>query len=968
MKTIFRILFTTFLTALCFWSANAQYSTEGVDPYSTRWMQYKTDRYRILYPEGNLYDAKQVSLVLDTAYHSLHFGFTRSAKRLPIILHTQNLRSNGIVTWTPKRAELITTPQTETFAVPWIKQLTLHEYRHVVQMSNLDRHWFRWLSIPFGEQAAGAGAIFVPKWFLEGDAVFAETSMAVYGRALQPEFTIAYRAILAEEDDVRCHPVDKWFCGSYKDYIPNHYYLGYQLVNASYKRYGPDFWETIVEHVTRRPYQIFPRPIAFKKYYNTSAGQLFRQTFRGMKAQWDALPEVKENMEIVPTPTQSYTVYSYPVQVSDDRVIAHKYDFVRPDRLVAVDPQTGEERVLTHTGSMSSRPAVIGNELFWTEYQSSTFWEQKNRSVMRRMPIDATERATTVAYPGNLFYVTPYSQGHIAAINYDPAEKYSIVFFDAALRPVKTMALPEELTVHGMAWDEKTNTLALITLEEDGMALTEVLPGLNGLNRIIRPSYVTINHLTAADGKLFYNSIRSGKDESHLYDLEEQKEYRISTSRFGTVMPSYNPETGTVVQATYRREGYHLSTQRLGETELEYARWLHEPVNLVNPEMYDFDLTVADETIFGDIETTELPSKRYRKMTHLFNVHSWAPVSFDVFDAANSNDRNLDFNVGATIMSQNDLSNTEAYISYGYVNSQSWWRGALKFLAWAPKFEIDAEYGGGYRRFIMSGDSFKLPILGAATIPIHIPEGWADKKYFSIGGRAYLPISLSSGGTVRSLTPSVSLRHYNTALWQSDTRNFVSGYERTEFALSYAQNTRYAYRDLAPRWGFGVRGSWAIAPFNDMFGELWSLYGNVYVPGLLANHSLRLRGAVQGQTQEIYHFSSNVLFPRGVEYNFAPKDLWTVVGEYRFPLAYPDCGIDQFLYVKRISLNLFGGYSRYQPIGMNSWQKAWSYGGEFSFDFNPLRMTGHDFNLKAAFYKTSDKSGIGASVGVSVDF
>ncbi|MDL2230659.1 hypothetical protein LJB87_02580 [Alistipes sp. OttesenSCG-928-L06] len=953
-KKTYRITLALLLGVFSVFSARAQYSTEGVDPFSTRWSQYKTDRYRLIYPEGNRRDAGRVAVVLDTAYHALHYGLSRPMKRIPIILHTQNLRSNGVVTWTPKRAELITTPQTETFAMPWLKQLTVHESRHAVQMSNLDRHWFRWLKFPFGEQATGAAAIFLPKWYLEGDAVFAETAMSAYGRALQPEFTIAYRAYL-EACDVRRFPIDKWFCGSYKDYIPNHYYLGYQLVNASYKLYGPQFWETVVDHVTKHPYQVIPRPVAFRKYFNTSSGQLFRQTFRSLKAQWDALPPVEENMTILPTPTDSYTVYSWPVAAGGE-IIALKYDFVRPYRLVAVNPRTAGERVLAYTANVSSRPAVSGGELLWTEYQASTFWEQKNRSVLRAMPLNGSARPRTVEHPGNLFYPTPYHGRAMAAVSYDPEEKYSVVFFDAAFYPIQKIALPTDLTVHGMAWDEKTNTLALITLSEQGMNLSGLRPESNGLYPITEPSFVTINHLTAADGKLFFNSIRSGIDESHFFDLETRQEYRISTSKFGTVMPSYDPATGTVVQASYRCGGYLLSTQKLSETEF----YPHSPLpeNRVNPSMADLGLPNLDTMrLFAEADTKRMPSKRYRKGTHLFNVHSWAPVSFDVFDAANSSDRNLELNAGVTIMSQNDLSNTEAYLSYGYVNSQSWWRGAVRFNALAPKFEISAEYGGGYRSMARPAG------IG------YVPEGWADKKYFSVGGTVYLSVGLSSGGTARALTPSVTFRHYNTALWQPDKSNFVSGYERAEYALSYAQNCRQAYRDLAPRWGFGVRASYAHAPFNDLFGQLWSLYGNVYLPGVMTNHSLRLRGAVQGQSEQYYHFSSNVLFPRGIEYTFAPKKLWTAVGEYRFPLAYPDWGIDQFLYVKRISLNVFGGYSRFQTPGMTvpGWYKAWSYGGEFSFDFDPLRMTGHDFNFKAAFYKTSHANGIGASISLSVD-
>lgn len=951
-----------YIAAVCFlWivgdaSAYAQYYSDGQEPFSTRWMESRNDRYRLIYPQGNETDARRVGLVLDTSYRALHYGFSRPAMRLPIILRTQNLRSNGIVIWTPRRSELITTPQTETFAMPWLKQLAVHEYRHVVQMSNLNRHTIKAFSYILGEQALGASAIFVPKWFLEGDAVLAETAMGTYGRALQPEFTLAYRAYLAEEG-IDQFSLDKWYCGSYKDFIPNHYYYGYQLTNASYKKYGADFWEVIFDHISRHPYQLFPRPIAFKKYYGTTSGELFRETFGNLKAMWDALPAVEESMRIIPTPTTSYTLYSHPLLTDGGKIIAHKYDFTRTGRLVEVDPATGDERVLTYTGALSSRPVRIGGELLWTEYRPSTFWELKNRSVIRRMPVDGSARPRSVALPGNLFYVTPYRDGQVAAVSYDPVDKYAIVVFDAGFQEIRRLSVPDDITVHGMAWDEETNTLALITLSEEGMGLTEVRPDRNGFSPITPPSFVTINHLTAGGGKLFYNSIRSGKDESHYYDLAEQADYRLSASAFGTVMPSVDASGETLVQATYRRGGYLLSTQKLSETEPEHSPWLHRPVNLVNPEVYDPGLPNLDDMeLYRRGDAGELPAKRYRRGTHLFKLHSWAPVSFNVLEAADANDRNLDFNLGVTVLSQNDLSDTEGYLSYGYVDGHNWWRGGLRFLALAPKFEINAEYDGGLRRISTAG----------AEVPL--PEGW-DKKYFSVEGKVYLPFNFSSGAMLRYLTPAVTLTHYNSMLYRPEAGDFIKGFQQSEVSLSYSQTMRMAYRDLAPRWGFGLKAEWAAAPFDDSFGSLWSFYGNAYLPGLAANHSLRLRGVYQTQDPGTYHFGSNILFPRGISYNFAPEKLGAVLADYRFPVAYPDWGIDEVIYIKRITANVFGGYARYNPFSRENpgWRTVYSYGAEFSIDFSPLRMTGAGFVFRAALYKSSDKEPLNISAGLSIN-
>ena len=928
----------------------AQYYTQGQDPASIRWRQIETDRYRIIYPHLAELDALRVGAVLDTVFEPLQYGFSLKTRRSPIVLHGQNLYSNGVVTWAPRRTELILPPPTDTYATPWLKHLTIHEYRHVVQMSNLNRGLLKvagWLG---GEQVTGASAAFFPQWFFEGDAVLAETQSSAFGRALQPEFTLGFRALL-DGADIDQFAFDKWLCGSYRDYIPDHYQLGFQLVNWSYKRHGPDYWDRLYDYVGRNPYLLLPRQIGARKFYNTSSYRLFREAFTDLKRQWDALPPVDDSAAPIETPFTAYTRYSWPVPVDEVQTVALKTDFDRADRLVSVDTRTGAERVLTYTGNVSSRPVYVRGELLWTEYQTSTVWEQKSRSVIRRMPLDASRRPKTAVHPDgrSWFYITPCEDG-FAAVAYDPLNRYAVERLDAELRIVHRFPIPDGTTVHGLTWDAATGTLALITLTEAGMALSALDTDTGNLFPITRPSHVTINHLSAGNGKLFFNSIASGKDEAHAFDLIAGREFQITESRYGTVMPAAVPGTDRLVAATYRREGYFLSTQAVETTPEREVFYRRLPDNRVNPTVYDWGLPIVDTIPLLSRETlVPRPSKPYRKGAHLFGVHSWAPIGFDVFNVID--ERNLDLNLGATILSQNTLSNTESYLSYGRVEGRNWWKGGLRLMLFAPTVELSAEYDGG--------DQI-----------VYAPEGsdpGPRKKFLALDGRISLPLNLSSGATLRSLTPSVRLTYYNTKYYRPEIGAYKEGYEKTEASISYAQNVRTAYRDLAPHWGFGVMGSWAGSLRKD-FGRVWSLYGNLYLPGVALHHSLRLRGAVQYQEMGTYNFSSNVLFPRGVDYNFAPKRLRAVLADYRFPVAYPDWGIPELLYIRRISANLFGGYARYQAITSQTtpYRNAWSTGAEIALDTHPLASL-YNLQLRFALYKVSGKKDLFTSFGVSID-
>lgn len=116
---------------------------------------------------------------------------------------------------------------------------------------------------------------------------------------------------------------------------------------------------------------------------------------------------------------------------------------------------------------------------------------------------------------------------------------------------------------------------------------------------------------------------------------------------------------------TYTLDGYRLSTQRATADSLVEVEYSELPVDRVNPPRRKWDVMNID-TVDVSFEFAEgTPVKRFRKGTHLFNVHSWAPWDFDPVKVTSETRFNV--GVGATVMSQDLLSSTTAYLAYGYV-------------------------------------------------------------------------------------------------------------------------------------------------------------------------------------------------------------------------------------------------------------------------------------------------------------
>ncbi|MDR2936969.1 MAG: hypothetical protein LBU80_06485 [Rikenellaceae bacterium] len=90
---------------------------------------------------------------------------------------------------------------------------------------------------------------------------------------------------------------------------------------------------------------------------------------------------------------------------------------------------------------------------------------------------------------------------------------------------------------------------------------------------------------------------------------------------------------------------------------------------------------------------------------------------------------------------------------------------------------------------------------------------------------------------------------------------------------------------------------------------------------------------------------------------------------YRFPVAYPDGGIVEWLYFKRVSAGLILDHARYKPVSRTStgWKNASSYGFEALIDVDPVRMVGAGVRVTMSLYKPSDSPDFGFSFGISVN-
>ncbi len=977
---------------------SAQFYSWGADPESMHWNKIKGEKIGIIYPDTARASAYRLLHYVKAVQPDIGFGFRHGPMTIPFVIHPENFSSNGLVMWLPKRVEILSSPAIESYSMPWLKQLAAHEYRHAVQYNNLNRGVVRVFSYLLGQQSSTIGLLFMPLWAIEGDAVVSETAMSSFGRALQPSFTIDYRAV--GDFTKQRKNTDKWFCGSYREHIPDHYHIGYQITAYADTKYDENIWNKITRYAVRNPYVFATSAVAMKKYYKTNTNNLIRETFGDLNAYWDSQPKVEDSAERIATPaSRTFTTYSHPIFIDGGkRIVSFKESLDTYSEIVITDTESGEEKRLCHTGSLSTRPTTDGKRIWWTEYRRSTLFAERVNSMLCYADLDRGKPHTVRKYR-NILYPTVIDSLELAWVEYAPDGTYAILRGDVERRYFRT-EIPADIEIHSLAYDNFTRRLYFIATDDSGMWIGRVNDDRT-ISHITEGAYITLSNLRAHNGTLYFGSIASGKDEAHCYDLAEGREYRMTTSTYGSFSPSPNADGDEAVVTTYDKSGYRLARQRIVRDSLHRVAPMRLPVNLVNPPRKKWNVVNLDTVRFAGSDSTKAVqqhrSRHFSKFTHLFNVHSWAPASYDPYDF--TEEGQLDFNLGVTLMTQSLLSSAEGFITWGWNKEEgSFYKGTLRYYGLGLNIGISASYGGRQRMYYAYSYQ-KNETTGKYELVF--PESPRLSKYYNIQTSLSLPLYFQAGYHTHYLGLSAVWNYSNGLVarmssWQKNGSNitnlakigFSEGLHSLHFGIGYQNLVEMAHKDFAPPFGWLLSLNYAFNPANPHFSNLISVYGKGYLPGFFPHHSLSLAMTYQtsiggfrsDNTISSFSFTSSRLLPRGYSSNEIRSDNYTAASlNYQLPLCYPEGGIPSILYFKRIRLNVgfdFATFARpYFMITDNgavttakSNKYLFAYGGDVTFDVNFFRMPASaTTSITVSIYKPN-KKGVYISAGLGLPF
>lgn len=886
----------------------SQYYTTGVENGNIKFRQIKTDRFEIIYPDYYEGKAQEFASALDTIYGFLGNTLKTNPPNVPFILHTNTAFANGLSVWAPKRNELWTTTHPDNEAYPWLWHLALHEWRHSTQVYALNKGTTKILVNLLGEHIYGLVlGVFIPNWFLEGDAVVAETALSPSGRGKTPDFNMYFKAQVL---DKAVYDYDRALLGSKKEYIPNEYIFGYNLIGFGRTKYDKYIWADMVENVGRNFWKLQFFGKSEKRGISINAEELYYEMMDSLKTQWEKEDKAyyKNRKDIKPQKlgknNKYYTSYLSPQSLNDSSIISIKTSSFEPPKLVRL--YNNKETDLSYIGRiLNSYTDIFNTKLLYSEYKNHPRWEHENYSDIFEYDLETKER-NRITYKKRL-YTPNYNPNNIdiiAAIEEDSINNQRLVIIDKSTGNIKIRFEERESNdkFSYPTWSDNTNEIFLIRSNHKGKSIGSYNLNSKTYTELIPFTYNNILNTKYHNKRLYFIGDYNNTYQVYSFNPNENTEYIIQNteSRFGVKDFSFIGDS--IITSQYTGDGFKIF---IGEIE-EINKIKKDKKTPILPLAKI--LTDQEDFIFtkDKIKDSIYPSQKYYKLRHLFNFHSWAPLSISA--------ENQDINFGVSLFSQNILGTSILSGGYKYLVDEK--RGEYfmdyTYKGWYPILNIKQKYsqrnisleeGTNKSRYIFNEYNSGLNII--------IPNAWSKNNYnyhfntiIKYSYRNINPINEYYSNLVSFHTLGIGLR---------------TGTIRTR-----------AINDLSPNLGQTLSLNYQRSITKDR-ANIFTINTTTYIPSIFPNHSFEINLDYQENTPGTYYFPSETYFTRGI-YGESPAKFYGGKLNYHLPLAYPDLAIGKLLYIQRLSARAFFDFGYFDNKYLSS------IGTYLQMDFNALRI------------------------------
>lgn len=864
----------------------AQFYVTGDDPASLTWRQYKTDAFRVIFPADDSLTAFYFSSYLSKYYHPLHQSIQSNERKWNVVMHTRSLRSNGLVSWAPARMELMSFVPDDVYNQPWLEQLAIHEGRHMVQLSRMHTGLTGTLYYIFGEQITGgiAGA-YLPSWFMEGDAVYAETVFSKAGRGRSLRFLAPIKSMAGTAS---LPSYDKMTFGSYKDYSPGSYAFGYCLTSWARTKTSKHIWDSVLVNVARMPFNPFAFSNGIKKQSGWSKYKFYDEW---RKSQSVVSLSQDSSKSLVISPAKSvYTNYFSAYRTADSSVYSVKSAWNDVTQIVRLH-NNEEQRVYTPASWYPESIRFNDSIAAWLEFRPHWRWTHDGYTRLRVLHLKSKESGLVGEFGRYSSLALSADNSKYLVVEQGSALKSSLNLwtYDGSEKPIVLIEYQNAVILSPVFLNDSLSSVAYIVLDDSGKRIEKLSDKGKKKETLFFVKDADIFQLFARNDSLFF--ICESENESIVFGIfPDNLRPVVLYKSFSAISGISIGADSRLIISEYDANGYSIRQSTIQKNPDVLMQLPSSPIA--------DSMSLSEQFLNDDSVRFSIVHKPYNKLSHLFGVHSWGPVSTKADDGI--------IKPGIAVLSQNLLGTfiSEAGFEYGQGDTPWKFFADFSYTAWYTALSVQTEYMFRQKYVDYKGQKVLMK--------------WFEN---SLDCEIYLPVNLSRGRWSRTLYPSFTIGFRNIDQREPDYLRFkYNQFMNLEYRLYFAQLLRSPQQNLMPSYGqifdFRVR----TTPLTkSAFGKQYSFEFFQFFPGLFKHHGLRLYGGFElfSDSADNTYFGRIINEPRG--FGLLPNGNAIAAGiNYALPLAYPDLSIPWIIYLKRIRAAVFTDFVWVENVPFNT--------------------------------------------------
>ncbi|MDT3405632.1 hypothetical protein [Mucilaginibacter terrae] len=897
--------------------ANAQQF--GGNPPSIKWKQVNDSAARVIYPVGMDSVARRLAGIINHINHITRPTIGFKQNKVNIVLQNQLITTNGYVGLAPFRSEFYLVPAQNSFSLgslPVGDQLAVHEFRHVQQYNNSVVGLTAFLKAIFGEggQALAYG-IAVPNWFAEGDAVYNETYMTNQGRGRLPYFFNGYRSLWAAGKNYSWMKLRN---GSYRDYTPDWYPMGYMLIAYGRENYGNDVWRKVNHDAAAYRSLFYPFQSAVKRNTGKSYTDFRNAALTHFKQQL-LTPELQAGTKQYRSNRHFIGNQEFPVYVNDSTIIYRKSSYQQRATFMMKAGNT-ERKIRLADFTVDGYFNYNNGQIVYASRRPDPRWTYREYNELKIVDVKTGSQHGLTHKTKYFAPAFNIDNSRIVAVDVQPSGKYALHILNATDgKLIKEVPNPGGLFYTYPKFYNEKEIVTAIRKPSGSMSIALVDVETGKVNELT-PEGIAPKAFPVVQKDTVYFTGTSGMDDKlFAVSVPDKKVFELQGDSLRNYIGNYQPAIGTNKLAWTSFSAYGYQLHEANKSGLQF-----KPVTVV-PQLPEFNIASLKQEPGANLMASTIPAttdaKKYPKFTHPFNFHSLVPY-FDDPDYTFS------------LMGENILNTLQTDLSFGYNRNEGY-----------KQFSFNTIYGAFFPYLFGRVDyTLDRRDYGFDANRNIVEVNWNETK---LQTGIQVPLLFAGGRNYTRLTFTSSINYSINDVKQQAFKNALPNNTYLNNSVTFSNQIAKPYQLINPQLAQNITLSYRNT-INSLNAHQFLASGTFYFPGLISTHSLVFNVAHQRRDRAYSLFSNQLPFSRGYTADNLYR-LYKVGVNYHFPVAYPDAGVGNLVYLMRLRGNVFYDYTHgtdFYRNGTTFKADFRSVGAELYFDTQWFNQSAITFGIR----------------------